>query len=390
MINIHDKRDCCGCSACVQRCPQGCISLQEDTEGFLYPQVNSTECINCDLCKKVCPLVNRMNVITPKQVFAVKNKNEEERLNSSSGGVFIALARDIINSGGVVFGVVYDEKWELKHTYTEILAGVMPMMGSKYLQSRVESSYQQAEKFLKQGRKVLFSGTPCQIAGLRAFLGKAYPYLLTVDLVCHGVPSPGVWRKYIKEIEIDDKLISSISFRDKKAGWKNYSFVIYGKLDLGTNEKSVLLSEIHRDNLFMKGFLANIYLRPSCYLCKCKNGVSNSDITIADYWGINQIMPDFDDDKGVGLVLLSTEKGYECFSALGMIVKESSYSDACLRNGGFCEYIKEHPRRADFFAYSENRTIAESVIKCLQKPMCKISWNCCKKWKRIILKSCNL
>lgn len=199
MITIIDKSKCCGCTACVQRCPKQCITLKEDDEGFLYPHVEINKCIGCNLCEKVCPLINISEKKAPIKVLAVKNRNEEERLNSSSGGIFIALAKYVIDHGGVVFGAVFDEKWEVRHTYTENVEGIIAMMGSKYLQSRIENTFSEAEFFLKQGRKVMFTGTPCQIAGLRKFLKKEYTDLLLVDVLCHGVPSPKVWRKYLYE-----------------------------------------------------------------------------------------------------------------------------------------------------------------------------------------------
>lgn len=170
MIHITDKKNCCGCSACVQRCPKQCIRLEEDTEGFLYPQVDEETCIKCGLCEKVCPILNQVDKLPVLEVLAVKNPDEEERMNSSSGGVFLPLAREVINQGGVVFGAVYDESWEVHHVYAEKIEDVYPMMGSKYLQSKIGKSFKDAERFLKQGREVLFVGSPCQIAGLRTYL----------------------------------------------------------------------------------------------------------------------------------------------------------------------------------------------------------------------------
>lgn len=199
MIKIQNKQDCCGCAACVQRCPKRCISMKEDNEGFLYPVVDESVCIDCGLCEKVCPIINRPEKLPVKEVLAVKNRNEAERMASSSGGVFIALAKKTIEKGGVVFGAVFDENWEVMHTYAETLDEVKPMMGSKYLQSRIGNSFRDAEKFLKEGREVLFTGTPCQVTALHNYLRKDYLNLLSVDFLCHGVPSPGVWRKYLDE-----------------------------------------------------------------------------------------------------------------------------------------------------------------------------------------------
>ena len=365
MIRIIEQNLCCGCSACVQKCPKQCIHLEEDFEGFLYPRVEEALCIDCGLCEKVCPFLYQDKALEPLSVLAVKNRNESQRLFSSSGGVFIALAQAVLSKGGVVFGAVFDEHWEVKHAAAETLEEVYPMMGSKYLQSRIEQSYKEAEYFLKRGREVLFSGSPCQIAGLHHYLRKDYPNLLAVDFLCHGVPSPKVWRKYLDELTTrqgggknsvlshpmrEKKTIRSVEFRSKSRGWKKFSFALtLSEASADGDENTVLLSHIHREDPYMKVFLSDIILRPSCYSCKCKNGVSHSDLTIADYWGIHQLMPDFDDDKGVGLVLVNTLKGKEYFDMLPMDVRQSSLEDARRFNGGFKESLKVHPKRTQFF-----------------------------------------
>lgn len=201
MIHIIDKSKCCGCNACVQRCPKQCIAMQVDEEGFLYPVVDQSVCIDCGLCEKVCPVINLNEPRQPLQVLAAKNRNEEQRLRSSSGGIFILLAEHIIKQGGVVFGARFDKNWEVEHAYAETLEELEPLMRSKYVQSRIGNTYKEAEQFLKQGRQVLFVGTPCLIAGLKKFLRKEYENLLAVDFICHGVPSPGVWRRYLEEIK---------------------------------------------------------------------------------------------------------------------------------------------------------------------------------------------
>lgn len=219
MIHITDKKKCCGCSACVQRCPKQCISLTEDEEGFLYPYVNEESCVECGLCEKICPILNPQEETFPLQVIAAKNTNTEERLGSSSGGLFLPLAKSIINEGGIVFGADYDSNWEVHHVGVENISGLYALMMSKYLQSRIENTYKEAEKFLKCGRKVMFVGTPCQIAGLHGFLRhKVYPNLLTIDVVCHGAPSPGVWRQYLAETYSEEEFIKS---RLKAAAGKN-------------------------------------------------------------------------------------------------------------------------------------------------------------------------
>lgn len=227
MIEIRNKRDCCGCNACVQKCPQQCIGQSEDAEGFIYPQVDKARCVGCGLCEKVCPVINQNPKSKPLKVMAGRNGNEEIRMVSSSGGAFTLLAGEIIGRGGVVFGARFDENWNVVHSYTECTDGLAAFRGSKYVQSRIGETFSQAEKFLKQGREVLFTGTPCQIAGLRRFLGKEYDNLLSMDIVCHGVPSPGVWKEYLKQTTQNLSPIGrivGINFRDKRTGWKEYSF----------------------------------------------------------------------------------------------------------------------------------------------------------------------
>ena len=325
MIDIKEKKNCCGCEACVQRCPKSCITMREDNEGFLYPEIDKDICIDCGLCEKVCPVINQAEERKPLAVYAAKHKDEQIRMASSSGGAFTAIAERVIDEGGVVFGAKFNQDWNVVHSYTETKEGLGTFRGSKYVQSRIGESYKEAEGFLKAGRKVLFSGTPCQIAGLKCFLRKEYDNLLTVDFICHGVPSPGVWREYLKEetarqcgeknsvlqrpIHERNALIEGISFRDKRLGWKKYSFALALSTTNGSGAKNtVLLSEPLNKNIFLRGFLADLYLRPSCHACPSKSFKSRSDITIGDFWGVQNVMPEIDDDKGVSVVMVNSEK----------------------------------------------------------------------------------
>ena len=199
MIKSTNKKLCTGCAACYSICPVRCISMQEDSEGFLYPVVEKDKCTSCKKCETVCPAIVQRNERKPLYVYAAKNLNEEIRRQSSSGGIFTLIAESIIQEGGVVFGARFNENWEVVHDYTETIEGLAAFRGSKYVQSRIGNTYLSAKDFLLAGRKVLFSGTPCQIAGLKAFLQDDYDNLLTVDLVCHGVPSPLVWKRYLDE-----------------------------------------------------------------------------------------------------------------------------------------------------------------------------------------------
>ena len=317
MIDIKEKHNCCGCGACVQICPKQCISMSEDNEGFLYPHVNSAICIDCGLCEKVCPVINQNEPNEPLAVYAAKNTNEEIRLKSSSGGIFTLLAEQVITEGGVVFGARFNEGWEVIHDYTETVEGLEAFRGSKYVQSFIGDNFKVAKQFLNNGRKVLFSGTRCQIAGLKKFLQKDYENLLTVEVVCHGVPSPMVWRDYLEYKRAERAagkntvssslnelpVITGISFRDKTNGWKKYGFKIcYAASKAAENSVSKSGNKANceitpfKEDLLMKGFLKDIYLRPSCYHCAARQGKSGADISIADYWGIQSIHPEIDDD----------------------------------------------------------------------------------------------
>lgn len=388
MIKLQEKKDCCGCFACLQKCPKHCISLEEDDEGFLYPKVDIGKCIDCRLCEKVCPVVNRGIAHTPLKVYAAKNKNREKRELSSSGGLFIALAERVIADGGVVFGVVFDERWEAHHVAATTMDEVQPMMRSKYIQSRTENTFSEAEQYLKQGRQVMYTGTSCQIAGLKRFLHKHYDNLLAVDVICHGVPSPGVWRKYLEE-EVNKSarsaatgkntvlnyslkpmsVIADISFREKSRSgfdWQKYGFVVWKKSAVKGGQNSVLSSYELHENPYMRGFLNDLYLRPSCYACPAKGGNCGADITIADFWGINKIMRAFYDRSGVGLAVVYTGKGQRVFSAANIEAIESTIQEATEHNRAYWRSTKYNEHRLIFFDLFKNYVSVElSVDKCI-------------------------
>jgi len=309
MINLQDKKDCCGCHACSNVCPKQCISMQADEQGFLYPVVDRELCVDCGLCEKVCPIINQSENKKPIKVFAAKNKNEEVRRKSSSGGVFTLLAEYVLNNGGVVFGAKFDDDWNVVHSWTDTKEGIAAFRGSKYVQSTIGSTYREAKDFLTQGRKVLFSGTPCQIAGLKKYLHKEYDNLLTIDIVCHGVPSPLVWSRYLKDLNTDNEIITNINFRSKKRGWKNYSYLIQ-------TPKVVLFDDYASKSVYLQGFSRNMILRPSCYDCPAKKGKSKSDITLGDCWGIEKMATIEDDNLGISTILLNTDKGFSIYSEL--------------------------------------------------------------------------
>ena len=358
MINITDKRNCSGCYACYNICPQKCISMQSDDEGFWYPVVDTKQCIDCGLCEKVCPIENKKIVENHPLTYACINKNDKIRKQSSSGGVFTILAEKIIAKHGVIFGAGFDGNFSVVHSWTDRMDGLSNFRGSKYVQSRIGDTYKKARNFLKQGKEVLFSGTPCQIAGLRSYLDKDYDNLLCVDIFCHGVPSPLVWEKYCS-MTAENRELKAISFRDKKDGWKKYSALF----EFNNGE---ILKEPAKDNKYIQGFLKNIYLRPSCYSCKFKTLNRQSDITLADFWGIQNILPNFDDDKGTSLVMVNTQKGAEIFSS---IVDKINYekvdiNQAILYNPSAVKSVDYNPKREKFF---KDLSGSADIIELIEK-----------------------
>jgi len=311
MINVVDKSNCSGCKACFNICPNNCIEMLTDEEGFWYPKVDD-KCIQCGLCVKVCPEINIYHKDKSYErpiCHAAWNKNENIRAGSSSGGVFTSIAQWILLNGGVVFGAGYDKELKVVHKEVCELEGLKDLRGSKYVQSDINNTFEKAKQHLEMGRKVLFTGTPCQIAGLYSFLQKEYEKLYTADIVCHGVPSPMVFKKYKQNMELKyNSNIKSIAFRDKKTGWKKYS------VSMHFNNKEEYSTPFAKD-VFMLGFLRNYYLRPSCYKCSYAKIPRVSDITLGDYWGISSKYPELDDNKGTSLLLVNSSKGKELLRA---------------------------------------------------------------------------
>lgn len=341
-VNNPFVEGCCGCGACLNVCPKNAISFREDAEGFAYPSVDEGKCIDCSLCVKVCPVLSPDVERLPLKVYAAKNRDLQERIQSSSGGMFLPLAREVLRLGGQVFGVEFSEDFRsARHACASDADGVKRFSGSKYIQSDTGRTYSQTKMFLENGVPVLYSGTPCQIAGLRKFLRKDYENLYTVDLVCHGVPSPGIWRRYMDETAPEGT--ASVNFRDKVTGWKRFSLV------MKDSSGKVLFSQREDENVFMDGFLKNLYLRPSCYLCPARKGRSGSDLTIADYWHLKKTLPDFDDNTGVGLVLVNTAKGARLFDSVDFERVETPYAPASAGNPAIENDFRPLKGREAFF-----------------------------------------
>lgn len=348
MIDIIDKKDCCGCEACTQICPVQCINVIHDGEGFMYPLVDMDRCVECGMCIDVCPVINPRESILPLAKYASINNDEHIRMKSSSGGVFFALAKQVIEKGGVVFGARFDEQWNVVHDYTETIEGLYAFMGSKYVQSSINDSFIIAEKFLKEERLVMFTATHCQIAGLRNFLGKDWDNLLAVDIICHGVPSNKIWQKYLQETFPEEQIVS-VKFRSKnEEGW--------GRYHINIDTVNMRKSWLYKENPYQKALIENISLRPSCAACCAKKGNSGSDIMLGDYWGVKNISPYMDDDKGTSVVVLFTEKGKSYYQSLNLCSQEIK-----LKTNEKIHFssVKMHPKREAFF--KSTATIEDTI-----------------------------
>ena len=347
-MKIENLKICSGCHACYSTCPKSAITMDENLEGFLYPQIDKTKCVGCGLCEKVCPVIEPLkNHNENSKVNAAINNDEKTRLESSSGGIFTAIAEKVLDAGGVVFGAKFADDFSVIHSWTESREGLTDFRGSKYLQSIIGNSYKDCKNFLLAGRKVLFSGTPCQIQGLKKFLGKEYENLLCMDVICHGVPSNKVWQKYIDLIlKKNGKTRSDVtktSFRRKNEGWKKYSLAF-------TFKDASEYSENQLKGWWMLTFNKNIMMRSSCYDCCAKDKHIISDFTVGDFWGIEAYLSDYD-DKGTSIIYVNSAKGLKYFSDIGDKLKATRIDDynAERYNTQLIKSIKANKNRNAFF-----------------------------------------
>ena len=380
MIKIEDNSQCCGCGACAARCPKGCIHMQPDDEGFLYPRTDTTACVACGRCEEVCPELNPLPARKPLRAVAAVCQDEALRLQSSSGGIFSLLAETVLARGGVVFGARFDKQWQVITDYTESLEGLAAFRGSKYVQAAVGGAYKDCERFLKEGREVLFSGTPCQIAGLQGFLGRDYKTLTLVDVACVGVPGPGLWHDYLSALTgARTELIRDVRFRDKSAGWRDSRFVLQYAAPVpasrtasetagpsaAASSKTERLLEISMPrykNPFFQALNTGLTASPGCYTCRFKSeGRSGSDLTLADGWGIEGPL---NDDKGTSLVVIRSEKGEKLMASLQCLTLDCDYDQAVAMNAGLrVGSVKNKGRESFFKAYQADPTQVSALLK---------------------------
>lgn len=310
MVDKIIGEHCTGCSACVNRCPKQAISFVSDSEGFWYPSISQSKCTQCDLCINTCPILKpkrNSNFFEPK-VYAAWNKDENIRIQSTSGGVFSALAKSFIRNGGYVVGAKYCNDFTIAHCIIEQEVDIPLLRQSKYAQSDLSDIFRKIQRKLKLGKKVLFCGTPCQSAGLQSFLNKDYSNLYTCDFICRGVISPKVYRKFLRDMsQRYDSALKTVQFKNKDYGWNLFS------TKLGF-QNGTSYQEDRNHDFYMKGYLKhNLYLRPSCHNCKFKIFPRVSDLSLGDFWGIGNYQKELDSNKGTSVVLINSQKGKELF-----------------------------------------------------------------------------
>lgn len=363
---LCNTKECCGCSACTQICPKNCIKMQTNIEGFLEPVIDKGLCVDCGACEQVCPVLNAFEKENNEKTIAYaaicKEKNGLIRKNSSSGGLFWCFSQWVFQNNGVVVGVALTkDSLKAQHIVATSEEELQTLMGSKYLQSEKGNIFSVVKKFLQEERMVLFVGTPCEVAGLLKYIPlRLQERLYTVDLICHGVPSPKVWDKYVKERKW---CANKISFRDKTHGWKNFSL-----RSTGVNNDIV---EKCGENLYMRGFLDHLYLRESCHDCKFKGVIRISDITLGDFWKIEEFVDEFNDDKGASLVFLHSRNGKELFSiiynAFNVEFKSVDVIAAAESNPMTLYSSYRNNKRSKFFNNLEKMCVEKNVYKLTKR-----------------------
>ena len=367
MKEICQRDICTGCMACYNACNKNAIELITDKEGFLHPVINEKLCIKCNLCYKICPINSEFNRFhKPIKIYSGWSNDEKIRISSSSGGAFTEIAKLIIKQGGVVFGVSMNKNIEAEHIYVENETDLNLLIGSKYVQSHIGKSFRQVKEFLKQGRKVLFSGTPCQIAGLKNYLNKDYENLYTIDLICHGVPSPRVFNDYKQYIEykIHNK-IQQIHFRCKKSSWIFYNIGIKSCSEKNIDEQKYSYIGEYYSDPYIRAFLRDYILRPSCYNCKFTSMYRVGDFTIADWWGYKATSnkdAKFE-QKGVSLIMCNTDKSIEMATNLNMDLKERTSDEALRTNQSLKKPFTLPIQRDAFWIDYENLSFQEMIEK---------------------------
>ena len=363
MIDKVSVQECAICGACINICPVNAISLDKDYLDFRYPQINEDICIHCNQCEKACPILG--NKGKPDEgypiAFASKSVDDSIRLRSSSGGVFYELADQMLRDGGYVCGAVFDDEFHVKHILSNAKEDILRMMGSKYAQSDVGYCYREVKDVLEKGCKVLFSGCPCQVAGLRTFLGREYPNLLLVELICHGIPSDSMLQTYIgmQEKKYGAKL-KKLEFRNKAKGWHN-SFV---RMEFCNN---CIYTESIGTDAYMNGFLGNVILKQACYNCDFRNSTAGSDIIVGDFWGAETELTEEDDNKGLSAVIVNTEKGLAALKSCAIVLIPTTEERIVKHNMNLIQSSNKSPQRNEFYGYAEVNGYEAAIQRFLKE-----------------------
>lgn len=366
---ICKKEHCSGCGACYGVCPVQCIAMKEDEEGFLYPHIDSSRCLDCGACRRACPVgeASKMDdAPKPEGTYAAYALDGDAHQHASSGGVAPLLARKVLEQGGAVFGAAFagDGK-TVVHICVQDAEQLNRLRGSKYVQSDAYSTYLQVQELLKLGKPVLFTGTPCQIAGLKAFLRQDPPNLITQSVLCHGVPSARLWSRYLAEREQRaGKKIVKINFRDESTGWHDYRLSLTWSDGTQSSIKPM-------QSAYLRAFNKNLSLRPSCSSCSFKGEGNCADLILGDFWGIREICPQMEHEQGVSLVIVRTEKGRRLWEALESLVRAQpvSLEAAVRKNKMAVTSAVAHPKRREFFWGLEQNSLESQVRKC-----CPLTW----------------
>lgn len=379
---------CTGCAACANSCPKKLIHMEPDAEGFLRPMVQEKGCIDCGSCENSCPILHPMcyqsNEPTEIKAFCAQYRDEPVRLASTSGGVFTALCEWVFQRKGIVFGAAYDDSYQVVHTRVDDKEELDKLRTAKYAQSKIGDCYTEIKQLLSNGCYVLFSGTPCQVAGLSAFLGKEYERLILVDVICHGVPSPAVWHEYIRyrcQTDAQGAAPASINLRSKISGWPSYSVSFEYK-------NGAIYNAPNSKDPFIRAFVGDLCLRPSCYNCKFKGLHRNCDFTLGDYWGVWDQEPAFNDGKGTSLVLVHSKKGELIWNQLNdaLRYKRVEAESALSGNQSALQFSVMPSGRETFMSHYTQQDFKELVDHLCSIP----SPNRQPVWKRILKKIARL
>jgi len=338
VLEITQKEKCTGCCACMNVCPNECLSMECDHEGFWYPKINPAICCECGLCVKACPLIDGNRIPLPKseapEALVVWNKDDAVRIDSTSGGVFSALAQSMWDVGGYVGGAIFEEDHSVHHIVTPDRRDIEALRSSKYLQSYIGDIFKEIKALLKAGNQVLFCGTPCQVAGLYHVLGGNHEGLVTCDFICRGVNSPKAFLMYMNMLEQKfGAKATRIKFKDKTYGWHRFST----RVEFANGQHYI---KDRYNDTFMQGYLKyNCFVRPACYSCQFKGIPRQGDITLADFWGLDRIRPDLDNDRGTSAVLLNSQKGHDFFHRVGDVLFSEPSAVADIASGNLCLHL---------------------------------------------------